>query len=321
MRAWTYTEYGSPEVLRLSEIDTPVPGPGELLIRVHAASVNGSDWESLSGRPLYTRLSGLLRPKHHILGSDIAGTVEAVGPDVESFRAGDEVFGDILYHGLGGFADYVCLPARAPLLPKPPHMGFEEAAALPQAAVIAVQGLGPEIGPGSRVLINGAGGGAGTFAVQLALSMGAAVTAVDNGHKLELLRSLGADPVIDYKTQDPTKIGLRHDLVLDLAAHRSALAYGAVLNPGGRYSVVGGSVAVLFQAGLVGVVPRPGGRRYSVLAVQAGKDPLRRVLELVDTGMMSPVIDETYDLTDLPEALLRVGEGRALGKVIVKVSG
>jgi NADPH:quinone reductase-like Zn-dependent oxidoreductase len=190
MKAVVYTRYGPPDVLRLADVATPVPKDDEVLVKVHAVSLNGSDWETLRGRPLYSRIGGLFRPGRHVLGSDIAGVVSAVGPRATRFAPGDEVFADILSH-LGGFAEYVCVPESA-LAPKPAGLSYSEAAALPQAGAIALQGL-DTVTPASRVLINGAGGGSGMYGIQLAKLRGAEVTGVDNGEKLEFMRSLGAD--------------------------------------------------------------------------------------------------------------------------------
>ena len=319
MKAIVYDRYGPPEMLELREVDKPVPGERDVLIRVEAASVNRSDWEGLIGKPLYARLPGLLRPSRPILGSDVAGRVEAVGNGVESFRPGDEVFGDILYHGSGAFAEYVSVPESAPIVHKPPGLSFEEASTLPQAGIIALQGVTGRIQRGDRVLINGAGGGAGTLAVQMAKAAGAEVTGVDNTLKAELLRSLGADHVVDYTREDYTRADHHHDLVLDLACHRSLLAIRRVLNPGGRYSVVGGSVAALLQAALLGRLLSTNGRRMGVLVVRPNKEDLIRVGDLVTDGTIRPVIDRTYPLDRVPEALRHLGDGRALGKLVITV--
>lgn len=205
MKAAVRTRYGSPDVLSLAEVEKPVPTEREILIRVHAASINASDVEGLRGKPLYARIGGPIRPRTQILGSDVAGRVEAVGRDVELFRPGDDVFGDILYHGAGAFAEFICVADSAPLTIKPPALTFAQAATLPQAAIIALQGMANRVRSGDKVLVNGAGGGAGTFAVQLAKAVGAEVTGVDNEWKLEHMRSVGADRVIDYWRADYTQ--------------------------------------------------------------------------------------------------------------------
>jgi NADPH:quinone reductase-like Zn-dependent oxidoreductase len=247
MKAIVYTRYGPPEALQLKEVAQPTLKDDEVLIKVHAVSVNRSDWEGLRGKPLYARLGGLLRPRQQRLGSDIAGQVEMAGRNISRFQPGDEVFGDILPR-LGGFAEYVCARESA-LAPKPASMTFEQAAAIPQAAVIALQGIRDkgQVQPGQKVLISGAGGGAGTFAVQLAKLHGAEVTGVDNTGKLDFVRSLGADHVIDYTREDFTKNGKQYDLILDIVAHRSVFAYKRALRSNGCYFLAGGSVATMLQ--------------------------------------------------------------------------
>ncbi|MGH8925512.1 MAG: NAD(P)-dependent alcohol dehydrogenase [Acidimicrobiia bacterium] len=314
------TEYGSPDVLSLREVDKPTPGEHEVLIRVHAASINASDVEGLRGKPLYARIDGPLRPRTKILGSDVAGLVEAVGEGVELFRPGDEVFGDVLYHGAGAFAEYVSVKESAPLVVKPPHLSFEQAATLPQATVIALQGIADRVGSGERVLINGAGGGAGTFGVQLAKAAGVEVTAVDNEWKQEHMRSQGADRVIDYRREDYTRDWDRYDLIMDLACHRSIFAIRRALAPRGRYAVVGGSVAGLLQAAVLGrLIGR--GKRFAVLIVKPNKEDLARAATLVGEGTLRPIVDRSYPLEEAAEALRYVEEGRARGKVVISTAG
>ncbi len=320
MKAVVYTAYGPPDVLQIKEVAKPTPTDDEVLIKVQAASVNRSDWEILRGKPLYARIGGLLKPRHQILGSDIAGRVEMAGRNIRRFQPGDEVFGDIL-GSMGGFAEYVCAPENALAL-KPASMTFEEVAAIPQAAVIALQGIRDkgQVQPGQKVLINGAGGGAGTFAVQLAKCYGAEVTGVDNTGKLDFLRSLGADYVIDYTQEDFTKNGNQYDLILDLIAHRSVFAYKRALRPNGRYLMVGGSVATIFQIFLL--VPwmrRTAGKKIRLLAVQPNPKELVFITELYEAGKVVPVIDRRYPLSEVAEALRYLGEGRAKGKVVITV--
>ena len=320
MKAVVRTEYGPPEVLHLTEIEKPVPTDDEVLIKVRAVSVNGSDREGLVGRPLYARIGGLRKPSQHILGSDIAGRVETVGKNIQQFQPGDEVFGEIPGYG-GGFAEYVCIPERRLVL-KPVQMTFEEAAALPQAAVIALQGIRDkgQVQPGHQVLINGAGGGAGTFAVQLAKLYGAEVTGVDHTDKLDFLRSLGADHVIDYTREDFTKTGQQYDLILDVIAHRSVLAYRRALKPTGSYFCVGGSVATLFQILLLGPwIRRRTGKRIRMLMVQPNREDLVTITELCEAGKIVPAIDRRYPFSETPEALRYVGEGHVKGKVVITV--
>ena len=322
MKAIVYTEYGLPDVLQLKEVERPTPKDNEVLIKVHAVSVNASDWESLRGRPLYVRLGGLRKPRKRILGSDIAGQVEAVGTNVKQFQLGDEVFGDILDY-MGGFAEYVCAPENKLAL-KPASMTFEEAAAIPQAAVIALQGIRDkgQVQSGQRVLINGAGGGAGTFAVQLAKLYGAEVTGVDNTGKLDLMRSLGADHVIDYTQEDFTENGKQYDLILDAVAHRSVFAYKRALRPNGSYFLVGGSVATIFQILLLGPwIRRTTGKKTRLLVVQSNLRDLVFMTELYEAGKVVPVIDRRYPLSEVPEALRYLGEGHAQGKVVITLEG
>lgn len=320
MKAITYTEYGSPDVLQIKEVAKPTPTDDEVLIKVQAVSVNRSDWEGLRGKPLYARIGGLLKPRHQILGSDIAGRVEMAGRSIRRFQPGDEVFGDILGR-MGGFAEYVCARERALAL-KPASMTFEEVAAIPQAAVIALQGIRDkgQVQPGQKVLINGAGGGAGTFAVQLAKLYGAEVTGVDNTGKLDFMRSLGADHVIDYTREDFTRNGKQYDLILDLVAHRSVFAYKRALRPNGSYFFVGGSVATIFQILLLGPwIRRTTGKKIRLLAVQPNLKDMVYITELYEAGKVVPIIDRRYPLTEVPEALRYLGEGRAKGKVVITV--
>jgi NADPH:quinone reductase-like Zn-dependent oxidoreductase len=320
MKAIVYHNYGSPDVLKLEEVAKPTPTDDEVLIKVQAVSVNRSDWEGLRGKPLYARIGGLLKPRHQILGSDIAGRVEMAGRNIRRFQPGDEVFGDILGR-MGGFAEYVCARERALAL-KPASMTFEEVAAIPQAAVIALQGIRDkgQVQPGQKVLINGAGGGAGTFAVQLAKLYGAEVTGVDNTGKLDFMRSLGADHVIDYTREDFTKNGKQYDLILDLVAHRSVFAYKRALRPNGSYFFVGGSVATIFQILLLGPwIRRTTGKKIRILAVQPNLKDMVYITELYEAGKVVPVIDRRYPLSEVPEALRYLGEGRAKGKVVITV--
>jgi NADPH:quinone reductase-like Zn-dependent oxidoreductase len=320
MKAIVYHEYGSPGVLNLEEVEKPTPKDDEILIKVHAVSVNRSDWEGLRGKPLYARIGGLREPSNKILGSDVAGRVEMVGKNNREFQPGDEVFGEMGdYHG--GCAEYVCTRGRSWAL-KPAGITFEEAAAIPQAAVIALQGIRDkgQVQPGRKVLINGAGGGAGTFAVQLAKLYGAEVTGVDNTGKLDFMRSLGADHVIDYTREDFTKTGKQYDLILDVIAERSVFAYQRALWPNGCYFAVGGAVATLFQILLLGPwIRRTTGKNIRILAVQPNRKDLVFVTELCEAGKVVPVIDRRYPLSEVPEALRYLGEGHAKGKVVITV--
>lgn len=321
MRAIVQTKYGSPDTLRLEEVDLPTPKDREVLVKVQAASVNRSDWEALQGKPLYARIGGLVQPGRRILGSDIAGRVEAVGGDARQFQPGEEVFGLLPSYG-GGFAEYVCAPETS-LARKPAGMTFEAAAALPQAALIAVQGIFTkgQVQPGQQVLINGAGGGTGCFAIPLAKLAGAEVTGVDNTEKLEFMRSLGADHVIDYTREDFTRNGKQYDLILDVIAHRSASAYQRALKPNGRYFLVGGSVATMFQILLLGPrIRRKTSKHIRVLMVQTEPGDLAQITEFYEAGKLVPVIDRSYPLHEVPEALRYLGEGHAKGKIVIQVA-
>jgi NADPH:quinone reductase-like Zn-dependent oxidoreductase len=313
-------QYGSPEILRLEDVEMPTPTDDEVRIKIHAVSINGSDREGLIGKPLYARLGGLRKPGYPILGSDIAGHVERAGKNITQFQPGDEVFGEIPgYHG--GFAEYACAPERT-LARKPAGLTFEQAAAIPQAGTVALQGIRVkgQVKPGQKVLINGAGGGAGTFAVQLAKLHEAEVTAVDNTGKMDYLRSLGADHVIDYTRQDFTKTGKQYDLILDVIAHRSVVAYRRALKPNGTYFFVGGSVATLFQILLLGPwIKKSTGRNIRLLAVSQNNKDLIAITELCETGKVKPVIDRQYPLRQVADAFRYAGEGRAKGKIVITV--
>lgn len=307
--------YGGPEILRLTQIPTPEPGRGQVLVRVAATSINLSDWEGLRGSPAYARVAGLLRPRRPVLGSDIAGWVEACGPGVTGWRLGEEVYADNLAL-MGGFAEYAVVPA-AGLARRPVGLTLEQAAAIPQAGAIAWQGTQAAT-PGRRVLVNGAGGGSGSFAIQLAKRRGAHVTAVDNGAKLEFMRSLGADVVLDYRRADFTRDPTGYDLILDLVAQRSVFAYRRALRPGGTYACVGGTTRAVLRVLTLGRLVGVGsGRRLRVLAVRSGPEHFAPVAELAAAGELRIAIDRTVGLPDLPAALGRVGAGEALGKVVV----
>jgi NADPH:quinone reductase-like Zn-dependent oxidoreductase len=316
MRAAVHDRYGPPDVLRIDEVPVPSPAAGQVLVEVVATSVNLSDWEGLTGSPFYARIGGLRSPAHRTLGSDIAGRVAAVGEGVTRFRPGDEVYGDNLAL-MGGFAEYA-VAAESSLAPKPAGLTFAQASALPQAGAIAVQGT-RRAATGSRVLINGGGGGSGSFAIQLAMQAGAHVTAVDNGSKLDFMRSLGADEVIDYRQDDFTRGGQRYDLVLDLVAYRSVFAYRRALARGGRYRCVGGPARALLRIATIGwLAGRTTGRSIGVLIVRQGPAGFTPLADRCLRGEVAIPIDRTFPLDDVAEALACVGEGRALGKVVVE---
>ncbi|MCZ6620153.1 MAG: NAD(P)-dependent alcohol dehydrogenase [Gammaproteobacteria bacterium] len=319
MKAIVFTRYGSPDVLALKEVEKPIPKDDEALVRICAASINSWDWELLRGKPFVNRvIFGLLKPKFRILGADIAGRIEAVGKNVTQFQPGDEVFGD-QWVKWGGFAEYVCA-RESVLVPKPAGLTFEQAAAVPQAGVLAVQGLRDkgQIQPGQTVLINGAGGGVGTFAVQIAKSAGAEVTGVDSAGKLDMLRSIGADHVIDYTQEDFTRNGRRYDLILDVIGLRSAFDFKRALAPEGRYVMVGGSTSRILQALLLGLwSSMVGSQKMGLLAMKPSRKDLGYLKELLEAGKVVPVIDRRYPLSEVPDAYRHFGAGHHKGKVII----
>ena len=314
MRAVVFDRYGPPELLRVEEVPTPSPTTNQVLVRVLATSVNLSDWECLRGVPLYARLGGLRAPARRTLGSDVAGRVEAVGSGVTRFGVGDQVYGDNLQL-MGGFAEYAVAPESA-LAHKPKELTFAQASAIPQAAAIALRGTAGVAG-GQRVLINGAGGGSGSFAIQLAKRAGAHVTGVDNAGKLKFMRSLGADQVIDYGRADFTRPDEPYDLVLDLVAHRSPFACRRALAPGGRYWCVGGPVRILLAIMTIGsIIGRLTRRRLGLLVVPQGPRYFTPLTDLAVAGDIAIHIDRTFGLDEVPEALRYVGYGLAHGKVV-----
>lgn len=320
MKAVVFTRYGTPDVLELREVDKPVPKDDEVLVRVHAVSINDWDWGILQGIPFSNRLTfGLRKPKKRILGSDIAGRIEAVGKNVERFRPGEEVFGDLSGHW-GGFAEYVCAREKALAL-KPGGMTFEEAAAIPQAAQLAVQGLRDKgrIQPGQKLLINGAGGGVGTFAIQIAKPYGVEATGVDSSGKLDMLRAIGFDHVLDYTQEDFTKKGRHYDLILDVKTNRSILDYLRVLSAGGVYVTVGGSTARVSQALLLGpLISLVSKKRVRIVPLKPNKD-LSYMIELFEAGTVKPVIDGRYRLSEVAEAMRYFGQGNHKGKIVITV--
>lgn len=317
MKAVIYRQYGPPEVLKVEEVSKPAPKADELLIKVHAVSINGTDRERLRGKPLYAR-SGLLKPRNRTPCSDIAGRVESAGKHNSETSPGDEVFGELPgYHG--GLAEYVCTHGRT-LAPKPPGLTFEAAAVIPQAGTIALRGI-VEKGrakPGQRVLINGAGGSVGSFALQLAKLQGAEVTGVDHTEKLDFMRSLGADHVLDYTKEDYTRVGKQYDLILDVFAHRSAFSYQRALSTEGTFFYVGGSISLIFQILLIGPwIRRATGKELRLLAVPQNRSDLIAITEFCETGKVTPVIDKRVPMNEVQEAFRYVAEGEAKGKVVI----
>jgi NADPH:quinone reductase-like Zn-dependent oxidoreductase len=318
MKAIVHEKYGSPDVLQLKDVEKPTPKDDEVLIKVYAASVNKYDWHFLTADIFLIRLmgGGLLKPKNTRLGADVAGRVEEVGRNVKQFQPGDEVFGDI---GHGGFAEYACAP-ESRLALKPANLSFEEAAAVPMAALTALQGLRDtgQIQPGQKVLINGAAGGVGTFAVQIAKWFGAEVTAVCSTRNLDQARSIGADHIIDYTKENFTQNGQQYDLIFAANGYHSLSAYKRALTPRGIYVMAGGSTAQIFQAMLMGSwMSETGGKKMGGVSAKIDQKDLAILKELVEAGKVFPVIDRCYTLNEAAEALRYLGEGHARGKVVI----
>jgi NADPH:quinone reductase-like Zn-dependent oxidoreductase len=323
MKAIVYEAYGPPDVLELEAVEKPVPRDDEVLVSVHAAALNYVDWALLRGIPFLIRMmsGGLSKPKNTILGADIAGRVEAIGRGVTQFQPGDEVFGDISDYGFGGFAEYVSAP-ESQLARKPANTSFEEAAAVPMSGVVALQGLRDKGGvqPGQKVLIVGASGGNGTFAVQIAKSFGAEVTGVCSTRNLDMVRSIGADHVIDYTQEDFAQGEERYDLILGAGGYRSIFDYRRALRPEGTYVMVGGGMAQVYEAMLLGpFVSMTGRQRLVNLSAMSDQEDLAFVGKLIEAGKVVPVIDRRYPLEEVPEALRYYGEGHSRGKVVISV--
>ncbi len=322
MQAIIQNEYGSPDSLELQEVDNPVVGDDQVLVRVHAASVNPLDWHFMRGTPRFGRVvMGLLKPKLKVLGADMAGRVEAIGKDVTQFQPGDEVIGDSFEHGLGAFAEYACVTESAFVL-KPAGISFDDAAATPTAAITALQGLRDKgkIKSGQKVLINGASGGVGTFAVQIAKTFGAEVTGVCSTRNLDMVRSIGADHVIDYTQEDFTNRGERYDLVIDAVGNRSVSDLRRALNPGGTCVIIGfTSLGLLFQGAFLGPwMSFVGNKKISLMgSVKPNQKDMDFVNELVESGKVVPVIDKRYPLSEVAEAIRYLEEGHASGKVVI----
>lgn len=322
MKAIVYNKYGPPDVLKLKEVEKPIPKDNQVLVKVYAASVNYGNLILLKGEPFLARFAfGLLKPKYSIPGGDIAGQVEAVGINVKQFQPGDEVFGDLSGCGWGGFAEYVSVPENVLAL-KPANISFEEAAAVPMASVTALQGVRDKgkIQSGQKVLINGASGGVGTFAVQIAKSFGAEVTGVCSTRNLDILRSIGADHAIDYTSEDFTKKTLRYDLILAVNGYKPISAYKRALSPNGIFVHVGGSGAQMFQAMVLGPwISMTGSKKMGNMLQRANQKDLIYMKELLEAGKVKPVIDRRYKLSEVPEAFRYFEEGHAQGKVVITV--
>lgn len=323
MKAILCRRYGSPDSLCLEDVPPPpAPGDGEVMVRIHATSINAGDWHLMRGSPPPVRLMfGMRRPKHPVLGSDFAGRVTAVGAGVSRFRVGDGVMGELSGHGFGAFAEYVRVPESA-LAAKPDALSDEEAAALPMAAVTALQGLRDHGGieSGQRVLIHGASGGVGTYAVQLAKAHGAEVTGVCRTEKAERVRALGVDHVIDHTREEVTQSGARYDLILDTAARHSVFRLRHLLTPGGRYVLVGGPFGRLLGAMVFGsLISRTGGRKLGAMLAQPRLGDVETVRDLAVSGAIRPAIDRVFTLGEVPEAMAYLESGKAFGKLTVRV--
>jgi NADPH:quinone reductase-like Zn-dependent oxidoreductase len=319
MKAIVCKKYGSPDTLQLKEVPKPTPRDNEVLVKIHAASVNAADVEIIRGA-WSMRMQGPLRPKHKIPGSDIAGVVEEVGRNVTKFKPGDEIFGDMFMAGFGAFAEYKCAPEKE-LYIKPKGMTFEQASCYPQSGLIALQGLRNKhpVLPGQKVLINGAGGGMGTFAVQIAKHFEAEVTGVDHTSKMGMLREIGADHVMDYTKEDYTKTGKTYDLILDVVACRKAKEYVGALSDNGNFVIVGGSRATIFKVVFLGsLITRNTNKKMGLNDWSSDKnEDMKFLMELFEKGKVKPVIDKCYQLEKVPEAYRYLEEGHVKGKLVI----
>ncbi|MCJ7596331.1 MAG: NAD(P)-dependent alcohol dehydrogenase [Desulfobacterales bacterium] len=321
MKAFVFHKYGSPDVLRLEEVEKPTPKEDEVLVKVQAASVNALDWHMLTADIFLVRLmgGGLFKPKNTRIGADVAGQIEAVGRNVTQFKVGDAVFGDVNPWDGGGFAEYVCVPAKAFVL-IPPNISFEEAAAVPIAGITALQGLRDQgqVQPGQQVLINGAAGGVGTFAVQIARHLGAEVTAVCSTRNLEQARALGAAHVIDYTKEDFTKSDQQYDLIFAVNGYHPHSAYKRALKPEGRYVMAGGTMPQIFQAMLLASgKSKTNGKKMGSVSAKASQKDLIFLTLLLEEGKIVSTIDKTYPFSQTPEAIRYLGSGHARAKVVI----
>ncbi len=320
MKAITYQKYGSPDVLELKEVAKPLPQDNEVLLKVHAVSINSWDWDMLTGQPPeYRLLSGLLKPRNPLIhGCDITGKIEALGANVKQFQVGDEVFGDLAENGWGAFAEYACASENSLFL-KPSRMTFEEAACLPHGGNLAVQGLIDvgQIKSGQKVLINGGGGSTGALAIQIAKLFDVEITAVDHTDKLDMMRTLGADHLIDYTKEDFTTNNQKYDLIFDVKTTRSVSDYKRVLSPHGTYVTVGGKTSRLLQLVGAGMLTREYNLR--MLSYSANKD-LSYLIELFEAGKLKPVIDKCFPLEETAEAFRYFGSGTFKGKIVIKIN-
>ena len=324
MKAVILTNYGSPDFFQLEEMPRPEPGDNEVLIKIQASSINSWDWEILMGQPFVNRLMvGLRKPtKIKILGCDIAGRVEAIGSKVSRFQVGDEVFGDLSNCSWGGFAEYVCVPEDKNILAiKPAGLSWEETAAVPQAAVLALQGLKKgSIEQAGKVLINGASGGVGSFAVPMAKAYGAEVTGVCSTGKMDFVSELDADRVIDYTREDFTRNGCEYDLILDVQGHHSFFDYKRALSANGRYVMVGGSSRLINQVLIFGTwTSLFSSKKMGLLMHKPGAGDLQKVSTLIEVGTVKPVIDKSYPLSEIAEAFRYYAAGQTRGKIVIKI--
>lgn len=324
MKAMVYTRYGTPDVLHLTDVATPTPKAGEVLIKVHAAAINKADWLALTADTLLVRLAvgGISKPKNPVLGTDVAGRVAAAGSAVTQFKQGDAVFGDLSNAGFGGLAEYVAVPETA-VAHKPSNLSFEEAAAVPLAGITALQGVRDKAGvrAGQKVLINGASGGVGTFAVQITKALGAEVTAVCSTRHVEMVRSVGADRVIDYTREDFTQRAERYDVIVAVNGDLPLSAYARMLRPKGTYVVAGGSMRQIFQGMLLGpFYSLTSGKTFGNLMAKANQKDLAALAELLQAQKIKPVIDRCFPLAEAADAFRYLGEGHARGKIVVTVA-
>ncbi|NEO83889.1 MAG: NAD(P)-dependent alcohol dehydrogenase [Spirulina sp. SIO3F2] len=323
MKAIVQYQYGSPEVLHLEQVTKPLPQANEVLVRVQAAAVNAGDWHLIRGTPFFIRLmfGGLFKPTIAIPGMDMAGQVEAVGENVTQFKPGDGVFGELSEWGFGAFAEYVCVPEAA-LAPQPTNLTFEQAAAVPGAALAALQALRDcgQLQAGQRVLVKGASGGVGSFAVQIAKAWDAEVTGVCSTAKVAMVRELGADHIIDYCQMELTQQREQYELMIDAAAYWSVSDYLPLLKPEGTYVMVGGSTTQFFQALLFGSwLSKRSGRNVECLTTKPNSADLDLIRELLEAGKIKPYIDRTYPLNEVPAAIRRLEERQVQGKVVIRV--
>lgn len=324
MKAIWYSKYGTPDILQLKETDKPVPKENEVLIRVFASSINEWDCGLIGGKGFLTRLlGGLFKPQNKILGADVAGVIEAVGSNIKKFKPGDEVFGDIAGAGFGAFAEYVCAPEKL-LAKKSPTMSFEQAAALPQAGLLAMQGLRYKkpLQAGQHLLINGAGGGVGPVALQYAKSIGAGVTCVDKEEKFDMLRSYGADELIDYRKTDYTKTGNRYDYILDVTARRSVRDYKRALKPGGVFAMIGGSMGwLIVQMMLIQpLLSKFRSKKLGIMGYRVSSEGIAELSRLFDEGKITPVIDRYFSLAETAGAFRYYMQGNFKGKIVITVN-